>query len=222
MHPFDFVEWKIAWMEAGGVVGSAHLRGGRELGAEWQDAAARGGKLKAMEDFIACADYLASNEIIRPERIGVVGRSSGAMLAAAAAISQPELFAACILEVGMFDPLRYHLFGLGRLMVEEYGTSENREDFEAMYAYSPLHRVTDKIAYPAMLLTVHTDDDRVAPGSGFKFAARIQQAQAGMAPILLRMRSGAGHHGGDLSGDIDERADILAFAAKHLNLLGCS
>jgi prolyl oligopeptidase len=222
MHPFDFVAWKVAWMEAGGVVGSAHLRGGRELGAEWQDAAARGGKLKAMEDFMGCADYLVENQIISPDRIGIVGRSSGAMLAAAAAISRPELFSACILEVGMFDPLRYHLFGLGRLMVEEYGTSENREDFEAMYAYSPLHRISDETKYPAMLLTVHTDDDRVAPGSGFKFAARIQESQAGTAPVLLRMRSGAGHHGGDLSGDIEERADILAFAAQQLKLAGCS
>jgi prolyl oligopeptidase len=222
MHPHDFSAWKVSWFEAGGVVATAHLRGGRELGAEWQSAAARGGKLKAMEDFVGCAEYLVNHGVTTAERIGITGRSSGAMLAAAAVIRRPELFGACVAEVGMFDPLRYHLFGLGRLMIGEYGTSENAEDFPAMFAYSPLHRVTPGTAYPPMLLTVHTDDDRVAPGSPYKFAATMQEAQAAKdKPIILRLRSGAGHFGGSPSGEVEERGDILAFLGMALKLEGC-
>jgi prolyl oligopeptidase len=222
MHPYDFSAWKVSWFEAGGVIATAHLRGGRELGAEWQAAAARGGKLKAMEDFVGCADYLVKNGVTTADRIGITGRSSGAMLAAAAVMRRPDLFGACVAEVGMFDPLRYHLFGLGRLMIGEYGTSENAEDFPAMYAYSPLHRVTPGTEYPPMLLTVHTDDDRVAPGSPYKFAATIQEAQAAKdRPILLRLRAGAGHFGGSVTGEVEERGDILAFLGMALKLDGC-
>lgn len=221
MEPYDYHKWKVAWMESGGVIASAHLRGGLELGAEWQAAAARAGKLKAMEDFIGCAEYLIDNGVTTAAHIGITGRSSGAMLAAAAVVARPELFGACVAEVGMFDPLRYHLFGLGRLMIEEYGTSENPQDFEGMWAYSPLHRIVEGTRYPPMLLTIHTDDDRVSPGSPYKFAATIQSAQASDAPILLRLLAGAGHFGGVGSGGLDERADILAFLAKTLELPTC-
>jgi prolyl oligopeptidase len=223
MEPYDFVGWQIAWMAAGGVMAFAHIRGGGELGAEWQAAAARGGKRLAMEDFIGCAEWLVDSGYTTAEHVAISGRSSGAMLAAAAVVARPELFAACVAEVGMFDPLRYHLFGLGRLMIPEYGTSEDATDFESMFAYSPLHNVKDGVRYPPMLLTVHTDDDRVMPGGPYKFAARLQEATGGDAPILLLVREGAGHHGGaSIEAEIDERADILAFLGRALGVTGCS
>lgn len=221
MHPHDFVPWKVAWLESGGCVASAHIRGGGELGAAWQAAAARGGKLLAMEDFIACAERLVEAGV-SPDRISITGRSSGGMLAAAAAIARPDLFAACVPEVGMFDPLRYHLFGLGHLMIAEYGTSDDPDDFAAMYAYSPLHNIREGISYPPFLITVHTDDDRVMPGSAYNFAAALQEAQAGKGTVLLRLRAGAGHHAtASIEGDVEERADILAFLGKTLGLAAC-
>jgi prolyl oligopeptidase len=223
MQPYDYVAWKLAWLEAGGVVASAHIRGGGELGAEWQAAAARAGKLKAMQDFVACAGYLVESGYTRPELIAITGRSSGGMLAAAAAVARPELFGACVAEVGMFDPLRYHLFGMGRLMIPEYGTSEDPDDFAAMYAYSPQHNIRAGTTYPAFLLTVHTDDDRVAPGQPYKFAATLQEAQAGDAPVVLRLRSGAGHHASASTDDeVTERADILAFLGSSLSVPACT
>jgi prolyl oligopeptidase len=219
MEPYDFVPWKLAWLEAGGVVASAHIRGGLELGAAWREAAARGGKKLAMEDFVACAGWLIDKGYTTAERIGITGRSSGAMLAAAAVVNSPRLFGACVAEVGMFDPLRYHNFGLGSLMIAEYGTSDDPDDFAAMIAYSPLHNVVEGVSYPPFLLTVHTDDDRVAPGGGYKFAAALQAAGA---PALLRLQGGLGHHwGGGDPGAVEERADILAFFAHHLGLPGC-
>jgi prolyl oligopeptidase len=218
MRPFDFVPWKVAWLERGGVIASAHLRGGSELGADWMLAATRAGKLLAMQDFVACAAHLVDTGFTVPAHVGITGRSSGAMLAAAAVVARPDLFGACVAEVGMFDPLRYHLFGLGSLMIDEYGTSDDARDFAAMHAYSPYHNVRPGTEYPAFLLTVHDDDDRVAPGGAYKFTAALQAAQHGTAPILLRRRSGAGHHGGDVTGDVAEYADIVAFFAAELGL----
>ena len=223
MEPYDFTPWRVAWMEAGGAVALAHIRGGGELGAEWQSAAARGGKLLAMQDFIGCAEWLVEIGYTKLSRIAITGRSSGAMLAAAATVARPELFGACVAEVGMFDPLRYHHFGLGSLMIPEYGTSDDPDDFAAMIAYSPLHNVPTGVALPPFLLTVHTDDDRVAPGGPYKFAATLQGAQEGDAPIILRLRSGAGHHGGASPQDEhNERADILAFLGMALGVDRCS
>jgi prolyl oligopeptidase len=223
MEPYDFTPWRVAWMEAGGVVALAHIRGGGELGAEWQAAAARGGKLLAMQDFIGCAQWLVDTGYTSASRVAITGRSSGAMLAAAATVARPELFGACVAEVGMFDPLRYHHFGLGSLMIAEYGTSDDLDDFAAMIAYSPLHNVPSDVALPPFLLTVHTDDDRVAPGGPYKFAQTLQDAQKGDAPIILRLRSGAGHHGGaSMQDEYDERADILAFLGHSLGLDGCA
>lgn len=219
MEPYDFVPWKLAWLELGGVVASAHIRGGLELGAAWRAAAARGGKRLAMEDFIACAGWLIDKGYTSAERIGITGRSSGAMLAAAAVVNSPRLFGACVAEVGMFDPLRYHHFGLGSLMISEYGTSDDPDDFAAMYAYSPLHNVRDDVTYPPFLLTVHIDDDRVAPGGGYKFAAALQAVSAS---VLLRLQGGLGHHWGvDAPGALEERADILAFFGRALGLPNC-
>jgi prolyl oligopeptidase len=213
MEPYDFVPWKVAWLDAGGAVVSAHIRGGLELGIAWQTAALRGGKKLAAEDFVACGEQCVLGGLTTADRVAVSGRSSGAMLAAAATLMKPEAFGACFAAVGMFDPLRYHLFGLGSLMVSEYGCSDDPDDFAAMISYSPQHNVKEGVAYPAFLLTVHTDDDRVAPGQPFKFLSELQRCSTGDAPLLLRIREGAGHHGGSPEGEIDEWADVLAFYA---------
>jgi prolyl oligopeptidase len=124
--------------------------------------------------------------------------------------------------VGMFDPLRYHHFGLGSLMISEYGTSDDPDDFEAMYAYSPYHNVREGNAYPPFFLTVHTDDDRVAPGGGYKFTAALQHAQGDDAIVLLRVQGGVGHHWEPgAKGAAEERADILAFMGWALGVEAC-
>ena len=206
-------EW-LAWMERGGLLAVASLRGGGEYGREWHDAGRLEHKQNAFDDFAASARWLAASGWTRPERIGISGRSNGGLLVGAALTQHPELFGAVVAEVGVMDMLRFHRFTIGWGWTSDYGSADDPDQFQTLLAYSPLHNIRDGLAYPATLVTTGDHDDRVVPGHSFKFAAALQAAQAGDAPIIVRIDTDAGHGiGKPVSKLIDERADVLAFLA---------
>jgi prolyl oligopeptidase len=204
-------EW-LAWMERGGLLAVASLRGGSEYGKAWHDAGRLANKQNVFDDFAACARWLAGSGWTRPERIGISGRSNGGLLVGASITQHPELFGTAIAEVGVMDMLRFHQFTIGWGWTSDYGSPEDPDEFRTLFAYSPLHNCRPGCVYPPTLVTTGDHDDRVVPGHSFKFAAALQAAQAGDAPILIRVDTDAGHGmGKPVSKLIDERSDVLAF-----------
>lgn len=154
-----------------------------------------------------------------PSQLGLLGRSNGGLLVGACLTQRPDLFGACVPEVGVLDMLRFHLFTIGWAWVSDYGSAEDPAQFRELLAYSPLHNLRPGVAYPPTLVTTGDHDDRVVPAHSFKFAARLQEVQGGPNPTLLRIDVAAGHGAGKpLAKKIDERADVLAFFAQHLGL----
>jgi prolyl oligopeptidase len=203
-------EW-LAWMERGGLLAIASLRGGSEYGKAWHDAGRLANKQNVFDDFAACARWLASSEWTRSERIGILGRSNGGLLVGASLTQHPELFGAAVAEVGVMDMLRFHRFTIGWGWTSDYGSAEDPDEFRTLLGYSPLHNVRPR-AYPPTLLTTGDHDDRVVPGHTLKFAAALQAAQQAEAPVLVRIDTDAGHAAGKpVSKLIDERADVLTF-----------
>lgn len=204
-------EW-LAWMDRGGLLAVASLRGGSEYGKAWHDAGRLTNKQNVFDDFAACARWLADSGWTRPARIGISGRSNGGLLVGATITQHPEIVGAAVAEVGVMDMLRFHQFTIGWAWTSDYGSPDVPEQFRTLLGYSPLHNVRAGVAYPATLVTTGDHDDRVVPGHSFKFAAALQAAQAGDAPIIIRIDTDAGHGvGKPVSKLIDERADVLAF-----------
>ena len=214
--PMFKAEW-LAWMERGGLLAVASLRGGGEYGRDWHDAGRLAYKQNVFDDFAACARWLAGSGWTRAERIGISGRSNGGLLVGAAMTQHPELFGAVIAEVGVMDMLRFHRFTIGWGWTSDYGSADDPEQFRTLLAYSPLHNLRAGTAYPPTLVTTGDHDDRVVPGHSFKFAATLQASQAGDAPVVIRIDTDAGHGMGKPVGKlIDERADVLAFLEMSL------
>jgi prolyl oligopeptidase len=204
-------EW-LAWMERGGLLAVGSLRGGGEYGRPWHDAGRLANKQNVFDDFAACARWLARSGWTRRERIGILGRSNGGLLVGASITQHPELFGAAVAEVGVMDMLRFHRFTIGWGWTSDYGSADDPEQFRTLLAYSPLHNIRPGVEYPPTLVTTGDHDDRVVPGHSFKFAAALQAAQAGDAPVLIRIDTDAGHGvGKPVHKLIDERADVLAF-----------
>jgi prolyl oligopeptidase len=211
MGPTFKPEW-LAWMERGGLLAVASLRGGGEYGKAWHDAGRLAAKQNVFDDFAACARWLASSGWTRAARIGIIGRSNGGLLVGASLTQHPELFGAAVAEVGVMDMLRFHRYTIGWGWTSDYGSADDPEQFRTLLAYSPLHNIRVGVAYPPTLVTTGDHDDRVVPGHSFKFAATLQAAQGGDAPILIRIDTDAGHGlGKPISKLLDERADVLAF-----------
>jgi prolyl oligopeptidase len=202
----------LLWIEMGGLYASANLRGGGEFGREWHEAGTKQQKQNVFDDFIAAGEYLVSEGWTQPERMAIHGRSNGGLLVGATLLQRPDLFGAAIPSVGVLDMLRYHKFTIGWAWASDYGTSEDSaEMFQYLRAYSPVHNA-EAGAYPATLITTADHDDRVVPSHSFKFAAALQEAQEGDAPILIRIETRAGHGAGTpIPMLIDEEADKLAF-----------
>ena len=207
---------RVVWMEAGGVYCLANLRGGDEYGEEWHKAGMLGNKQNVFDDYIACAEWLIENKYTSTPRLAIEGGSNGGLLVAACELQRPDLFGAVICRVPVTDMLRYHKFTIGRYWTVEYGNAEeNPEHFEFMYAYSPLHNVKKGVAYPPTLITTADTDDRVVPAHAKKYAATLQEMDAGKNPILVRIETKAGHGGGKpTTKRIEEAADIYAFLFK--------
>ena len=209
----------LAWMERGGLLAVAGLRGGGEYGKAWHDAGRLANKQNVFDDFAACLRWLARSGWTRPERIGISGRSNGGLLVGATITQHPDLFGAAIAEVGVMDMLRFHRFTIGWGWTSDYGSADDPEGFRTLLAYSPLHNIQPGTAYPPTLVTTGDHDDRVVPGHSFKFAAALQAAQAGDAPVVIRIDTDAGHGlGKPVHKLIDERADVLAFLELELGV----
>lgn len=208
----------LEWMERGGVYALANLRGGGEYGLRWHEGGMRGNKQNVFDDFIAAAECLIDAGWTNPSKLAIGGRSNGGLLVGACLTQRPDLFGACVAQVGLFDMLRYDRFPLGKTWRNEYGSSDDRRMFEVLRGYSPLHCVRDGERYPPTLLTTADHDDRVPPSHSYKFAAALQRAQGGEAPILLRVASRAGHGAGtSTSRAIAEWVDVQAFLADALD-----
>lgn len=215
--PMFKAEW-LAWMERGGLLAVACLRGGGEYGQTWHDDGRLANKQHVFDDHAACLRWLAASGWTRADRIGVTGRSNGGLLVGAALTQHPELFGAAVPEVGVLDMLRFHLFTIGWAWTSDYGSADDPEQLRWLLGYSPLHNVRPGTAYPPTLVTTGDHDDRVVPGHSFKFAAALQAAQAGEDPVLIRIDTDAGHGAGKpIAKLIDERADVLAFLERALD-----
>jgi prolyl oligopeptidase len=210
---------RLAWMNMGGIYAVPNLRGGGEYGEAWHEGGIKLHKQNVFDDFIAAAEYLTKNGYTKPAKLAVQGASNGGLLVGAVLTQRPDLFGATLPAVGVMDMLRFNRFTAGRYWVDDYGSSENPDEFKALYAYSPYHNIKPGTKYPATLITTADTDDRVVPGHSFKFAAAIQEAQAGPAPVLIRIETRAGHGGGRPTAKIIEEAtDQLAFLVKNLGM----
>jgi prolyl oligopeptidase len=208
---------RIAWLELGGVFAQANLRGGGEYGEEWHKAGTLLEKQNVFDDFIAAAEWLIDERWTSTPRLAIQGGSNGGLLVGACMTQRPDLFGACLPAVGVMDMLRFQNFTIGWAWKSDYGSSEDPEQFKALYAYSPLHNLRSATCYPPTLVTTADHDDRVVPGHSFKFAAALQRVQACDNPTLIRIDVRAGHGAGKpTSKRIDEAADTAAFLVREL------
>ncbi len=210
---------QLVWMEYGGILAVPNLRGGGEYGEEWHQAGTKLNKQNVFDDFIAAAEWLIANQYTCREKLAIGGGSNGGLLVAACLTQRPDLFAAVLPAVGVLDMLRFHKFTIGWAWCSDYGSPENPEEFKALYAYSPLHNLKPGTHYPATLITTADHDDRVVPAHSFKFAAALQAAHAGEAPVLIRIETKAGHGAGKPTTKIiEEVADKWAFLFRVLGM----
>jgi prolyl oligopeptidase len=200
------------WLERGGIWVVANLRGGSEYGEDWHRHGMRREKQHVFDDYFAVAEELVKQGFTRPEKLAALGGSNGGLLVGAAITQRPDLFRVALCAVPLLDMVRYHLFGSGKTWIEEYGSADDRDDFRAIYAYSPYQHVTRGTKYPATLLLSADSDDRVDPLHARKFAAELQWASSG-GPVLLRVEKHSGHGGADLvKASVEKIADEYAFA----------
>ncbi len=211
---------RLVWMQMGGVLAVANLRGGGEYGEDWHHAGTKLHKQNVFDDFIGAAEWLIANKYTSSKKLAVQGGSNGGLLVGAAITQRPDLFGAALPAVGVMDMLRFQNFTAGRFWVDDYGSSaDNAEQFKALYAYSPYQNIKGGKAYPATLVTTADHDDRVVPLHSFKFAAALQEAQAGPAPVLIRIETRAGHGAGKpITKTIEEVADQWSFLAANLGM----
>jgi len=209
----------VPWLEMGGVYAVANLRGGGEYGEEWHQAGMKLNKQNVFDDFIAAAEWLIDEDYTSSEKLAISGGSNGGLLVGACMAQRPDLFGATLPAVGVMDMLRFNKFTIGWAWESDYGSPENPEEFEALYAYSPYHNLREGVAYPATMVTTADHDDRVVPAHSFKFAAALQHAHAGAEPVLIRIETRAGHGAGTpTSKQIEQAADRWAFLVRELGV----
>ena len=215
----NFTPATAAWLQMGGVYAVANLRGGGEYGEEWHRAGTKLRKQNVFDDFIAAGEWLIEHKITSTPKLAISGRSNGGLLVGAVLNQRPELWGAALPGVGVMDMLRFQKFTIGWAWVSDYGSSDNKEEFDALFKYSPLHNVKPGTKYPPTMITTADHDDRVFPGHSFKYAAAMQAAQAGPAPVLIRIETRAGHGAGKpTTKQIEDVTDQLAFLVKALGM----
>ncbi|MDQ3012588.1 MAG: prolyl oligopeptidase family serine peptidase, partial [Acidobacteriota bacterium] len=215
----------LVWMEMGGVYAQPNLRGGGEYGEEWHLAGIKLRKQNVFDDFIAAAQWLIANKYTSSTKLAIYGGSNGGLLVGACMTQRPDLFGAALPAVGVMDMLRFHKFTIGWAWVPDYGSSDDAEEFQTLYAYSPLHNLKPGTKYPATFITTADHDDRVVPAHSFKFAATLQASQAGQAgqagnaPTLIRIETKAGHGAGKPTAKvIEEISDRWGFLVRVLKI----
>lgn len=209
----------VVWLEMGGIYAQPNLRGGGEYGEEWHLAGTKERKQNVFDDFIAAAEWLITNKYTSTPKLAIRGGSNGGLLIGAMLTQRPDLFGATLPLVGVMDMLRFQKFTIGWAWTSDYGSSDNAEDFKALYAYSPLHNLKPGTKYPPTMIATADHDDRVVPGHSFKFAATMQADQGGSAPVLIRIETKAGHGAGKpISKIIDQTADEWSFVAYNLGM----
>ncbi|QNO25970.1 S9 family peptidase [Sphingopyxis sp. OPL5] len=214
-----FSPTRLAWVDKGGVLAIANLRGGGEYGKAWHDAGRLDKKQNVFDDFIGAGEYLIAQGITGKGQLAIEGGSNGGLLVGAVTNQRPDLIAAALPAVGVMDMLRFDRFTAGRYWVDDYGYPSKEADFRTLLGYSPYHNIKDGTAYPAVLVTTADTDDRVVPGHSFKYTAALQHAHAGDKPHLIRIETRAGHGSGKPTDKIiAEAADKYAFAAKWTGL----
>jgi len=209
----SFSSFRAALMDMGAVFAMPNLRGGGEYGEAWHRAGMLEKKQTVFDDFIAAGEWLIENNYTDTAKLGISGGSNGGLLVGACMTQRPELFAVAVPRVGVLDMLRYHKFTVGWGWVPEYGQADqSKEEFDYLFAYSPLHNLRQGTAYPATLVMTADHDDRVVPAHSFKFAATLQERHAGEAPVLIRIETSAGHGAGkSIEQSIQESADMYSF-----------
>jgi prolyl oligopeptidase len=211
----------LTWVDMGGVLAVANIRGGSEFGAAWHDAGRLLNKQNVFDDFIAAGEYLIAQHITGAHQLAIEGRSNGGLLVGAVVDQRPDLFAAALPGVGVMDMLRFDRFTAGRYWVGDYGFPNREADFRNLYRYSPYHNIRTGVHYPPVLATTADTDDRVVPGHSFKYIAAMQNADPQGAPHLIRIETRAGHGSGKPTDkQIEEYSDIYAFAAHFTGLEG--
>lgn len=207
-----FTTSRLAWLKMGCVFAQAVLRGGNEYGEDWHRAGMLHNKQNVFDDFISCAEWMIAEKITSAQKLAITGGSNGGLLVGACLTQRPDLFGACIPVVGVMDMLRFNKFTIGWAWVSDYGSSDDPDQFKILFAYSPLHNLKAGTKYPPTMVFTADHDDRVVPGHSFKFIAALQAAQAGDAPVLIRIQTKAGHgFGKPTAMIIEEQSDMYAF-----------
>lgn len=215
----SFSPARLAWLDAGGVLAIANLRGGGEYGKAWHDAGRLLNKQNVFDDFIAAGEYLKREGITGKDQLAIEGRSNGGLLIGAVVNQRPDLFAAALPTVGVMDMLRFDRFTAGAKWVDDYGYPGKETDFRNLRAFSPYHNIRDGVSYPAILVVTGDRDDRVVPGHSFKYAAALQAANIGDKPHIIRIDGRTGHGSGKpVDKAIAEYADMYAFIAHWTGL----
>jgi prolyl oligopeptidase len=210
-------EIRRLWLDQGGVFAQANLRGGGELGEAWHLDGNLTKKQHVFDDFETCARWLVTEKYTRPENLAIIGGSNGGLLMGAAFTQHPDLYGAVVSYVGIYDMLRVETTPNGAFNVTEFGTVKDKAQFDALYAYSPYHRVTDGVKYPPVLMLTGANDPRVDPFHSRKMIARLQAASGAGGPYLLRTSGSTGHGiGTPLSAQIEEKADVYSFLFAQL------
>ena len=217
--PF-FRSYQLQWVKSGGLLAVPNIRGGKEYGTKWYDDGKLHNKQNVFDDFIAAAEWLIENKVGKKERLGILGSSNGGLLVGAVLTQRPDLFGAAVLNKGVLDMLRFHLFTIGRFFVCDYGNPEDPKDYAYLLSYSPYHNVVRGEHYPPTLINTADHDIRVVPMHSFKFYAALKEANGSEHPILLRLEESCGHGGSDTQEqEISFGRDLLSFFYSELDFM---
>jgi prolyl oligopeptidase len=196
----------------------ANMRGGGEYGEKWHEGGMKLHKQNVFDDFIGAAEWLIAQRYTSPQHLAVNGGSNGGLLIGAVINQRPELFRAAVPQVGVMDMLRFHKFTIGSAWISDYGSSDDAEQFQAIYKYSPLHNIRAGVKYPATLITTADHDDRVVPAHSFKYAATLQAQASHATPLLIRIDTRSGHGASSTTKALETTADIYSFLFFNLGV----